>query len=62
MSGCKVKERIKIKVYELKHLRYEGFDDKKSLESMCVINEIKFLFNMLDESDKKEILTKTWLD
>ena len=51
-----VVERIKTQVYKLKH-RIEGFYDK-SLLSACLINEIKYLFSMLDKDLQKEILNK----
>jgi hypothetical protein len=53
--------RIKRRAYELRHLRKEGFLDG-SLNSQCVIQEIKFLFAMLTKSEKEIILTKPWLD
>lgn len=53
--------RIEKKVFELKHMRKEGFRDD-TLDSTCVINEIKFLFKMLNESNQNEILKKDWLD
>jgi len=53
--------RIKTQVYKLKHRRIEGFDDK-SLLSACLINEIKYLFSLLDKDLQKKILNKPWLD
>jgi len=53
--------RIKSQVYKLKHRRMEGFTDK-SLLSSCLINEIKYLFSMLDDGTQMEILNKPWLD
>lgn len=53
--------RIKSQVYKLKHRRVEGFVDK-SLLSACLINEIKYLFSMLDKDLQKEILKQPWLD
>ena len=53
--------RIKSQVYKLKHRRIEGFTDK-SLLSSCLINEIKYLFSMLDDNTQIEILNKPWLD
>ena len=54
-------ERIKSQVYKLKHRRMEGFADKTLLSS-CLINEIKYLFSMLDDDTQVEILNKPWLD
>ena len=56
-----VVERIKTQVFKLKYRRIEGFYDK-SLLSACLINEIKYLFSMLDKDLQKEILNKPWLD
>ena len=53
--------RIKTQVYKLKHRRMEGFRDK-SLLSACLINEIKYLFSLLDSNSQQEILNKPWLD
>jgi len=53
--------RIKTQVFKLKHRRLEGFGDKTLLSS-CLINEIKYLFSLLDTSTQKEILNKPWLD
>tara|TARA_B100001093_G_scaffold273255_1_gene261158 strand:+ start:1169 stop:1369 length:201 start_codon:yes stop_codon:yes gene_type:complete len=53
--------RIKSQVYKLKHRRIEGFTDK-SLLSACLINEIKYLFTMLDKEIQTEILKQPWLD
>lgn len=53
--------RIKDQVYKLKHRRVEGFLDK-SLLSACLINEIKYLFSLLDKDLQREILKKPWLD
>jgi len=53
--------RIKTQVFKLKHRRIEGFLDK-TLLSACLINEIKYLFSMLDKDLQKEILNKPWLD
>ena len=41
--------------------RMEGFRDK-SLLSACLINEIKYLFSLLDSNSQQEILNKPWLD
>jgi len=57
----KVVGRMKSQVYKLKHRRIEGFIDK-SLLSSCLINEIKYLFTMLDETTQRDILNKSWLD
>jgi hypothetical protein len=62
MGNEVVVERIKKRAYELRHKRREGFDDDKHLDSKCIINEIKFLFNMLNENEKDDILNKPWLD
>lgn len=61
MGNNDVADRIKKKAYELRHKRREGFDDTH-LDSKCIINEIKFLFDMLSKSDKNNILNKPWLD
>ena len=53
--------RIKDQVYKLKHRRIEGFLDK-SLISACLINEIKYLFSLLDKALQREILKQQWLD
>lgn len=53
--------RIKTQVFKLKHRRLEGFSDDTLLSS-CLINEIKYLFSLLDTSTQKEILNKPWLD
>tara|TARA_E500000331_G_scaffold267090_1_gene258434 strand:- start:1056 stop:1250 length:195 start_codon:yes stop_codon:yes gene_type:complete len=53
--------RIKSQVYKLKHRRIEGFGDKTLLSS-CLINEIKYLFSLLDTELQKDILNKPWLD
>jgi hypothetical protein len=53
--------RIKSQVYKLKHRRVEGFVDK-SLLSACLINEIKYLFSLLDKDLQQEILKQPWLD
>lgn len=57
----KILDKIEMNSYKLRHLRCEGFSDK-SIDSMCVINEIKYLFGMLDTDLQKEILKKDWLD
>jgi hypothetical protein len=57
----KVVGRMKSQVYKLKHRRIEGFVDN-SLLSSCLINEIKYLFSMMDETTQREILNKSWLD
>lgn len=61
MGNIDVADRIKKRAYELRHKRREGFNDKH-LDSKCIINEIKFLFNMLTPKEKNEILNKPWLD
>ena len=61
MGNNDVITRIRRKAFELRHLRKEGFKDN-SLNSKCIIHEIKFLFNMLNEKEKDEILNKPWLD
>lgn len=53
--------RIKSQVYKLKHRRIEGFDDA-SLLSSCLVNEIKYLFSLLDKDLQLQILNKPWLD
>jgi len=53
--------RIKSQVFKLKHRRLEGFVDNTLLSS-CLINEIKYLFSLLDAPTQKEILNKPWLD
>ena len=61
MGNEVVVTRIKKREYELRHRRREGFDDKH-LESKCIIHEIKFLFQMLTDNEKSDILNKPWLD
>ena len=61
MGNEVVVTRIKKRAYELLHRRREGFDDKH-LESKCIIHEIKFLFQMLTDNEKSDILNKPWLD
>jgi len=61
MGNEVVVTRIKKRAYELRHRRREGFDDKH-LESKCIIHEIKFLFQMLTDNEKSDILNKPWLD
>ena len=61
MEDDEVVARIRQRAYELRHLRKEGFKDS-SLNSKCIIQEIKFLFNMLEEKQKDDILNKPWLD
>tara|TARA_B100002019_G_scaffold98448_1_gene84825 strand:- start:1359 stop:1547 length:189 start_codon:yes stop_codon:yes gene_type:complete len=61
MGNNDVIKRIRRRAFELRHLRKEGFEDS-SLNSKCIIQEIKFLFNMLNEKQKDEILNKPWLD
>jgi len=56
-----VVERIKSQVYKLRYRRSEGFGDK-SLLSSCLINEVKYLFTLLDKETQNDILNKTWLD
>ena len=56
-----VVSRIKSQVYKLKHRRMEGFDDS-SLLSSCLVNEIKYLFSLLDKDVQLKILNKPWLD
>ena len=53
--------RIEKQAYKLRHRRYEGFDDE-SLESKCIVHEIKWLFAMLSPESQSEILDKPWLD
>jgi len=61
MGNEVVVTRIKKRAYELRHRRREGFDDKH-LDSKCIIHEIKFLFLMLSETEKSDILNQPWLD
>ena len=61
MGNEVVVTRIKKRAYELRHRRREGFDDKH-LDSKCIIHEIKFLFMMLSDIEKSDILNKPWLD
>ena len=56
-----VVERIKKRAYQLRHRRKEGFEDSH-LDSRCIINEIKFLFTLLNDTQKDDILNKPWLD
>ena len=53
--------RIEQQAYKLRHRRQEGFSDT-SLESDCIVNEIKYLFRMLDSNSQKGILNQPWLD
>ena len=53
--------RIEQQAYKLRHRRQEGFEDD-SLESNCIVHEIKYLFDMLDPQSQSEILDKPWLD
>jgi len=61
MGNEVVIDRIKKKAYELRHRRREGFNDQH-IDSKCIINEIKFLFEMLTTKEKDDILNKPWLD
>ena len=61
MGSDEVVLRIRQRAYELRHLRKEGFKDS-SLNSKCIIQEIKFLFNMLETKEQDTILNKPWLD
>ncbi len=61
MGNDEVITRIRMRAYELRHLRKEGFKDS-SLNSQCIIQEIKFLFNMLETKEQDTILNKPWLD
>ena len=61
MNSDNIVSRIKNQVFKLRHRRIEGFLDN-SLLSSCLINEIKYLFSMLDKNSQKEILKKPWLD
>tara|TARA_B110000305_G_C19423401_1_gene632173 strand:+ start:285 stop:470 length:186 start_codon:yes stop_codon:yes gene_type:complete len=61
MGNEVVVTRIKKRAYELRHRRREGFDDKQ-LDSKCIIHEIKFLFLMLSDNEKSDILNQPWLD
>ena len=54
-------KRIEQQAYKLRHRRQEGFKDN-SLESDCIVNEIKYLFRMLDSDSQKGILNQPWLD
>ena len=60
-SKVEVMKRIESLVYKLKHRRVEGFDDK-TLLSDVLINEVKYLFSMLDKDSQTEVLKKPWLD
>ena len=53
--------RIENRAYKLRHRRHEGFNDE-SLLSECIVNEIKWLFKLLDKKTQKDILNKSWLD
>tara|TARA_B100000242_G_C42607462_1_gene286692 strand:- start:120 stop:308 length:189 start_codon:yes stop_codon:yes gene_type:complete len=61
MGNELVVKRIKKRAYELRHRRKEGFEDSH-LDSKCIIHEIKFLFTLLNEKEKDDILNKPWLD
>lgn len=54
--------RIQKRSYELRHLRKEGFKDDSCLDSIVIVNEIKFLFNKLNNREQSDILNKPWLD
>ena len=60
-SKVEVMRRIESLVYNLKHRRTEGFDDKTILYDV-LINEVKYLFSMLDKDSQTEVLKKPWLD
>ena len=60
-SKIDVINRIEGRAYKLRHRRQEGFDDN-SLLSECIVNEIKWLFKMLDKQTQKDVLNKPWLD
>lgn len=53
--------RIEQQAYKLRHRRHEGFSDE-TLESDCIVHEIKYLFRMLDSESQKQILDQPWLD
>lgn len=61
MGNELVVKRIKKRAYELRHRRKEGFEDSH-LDSKCIIHEIKFLFTLLNDKEKDDILNKPWLD
>jgi len=61
MGNELIVKRIKKRAYELRHRRKEGFEDSH-LDSKCIIHEIKFLFTLLNEKEKDDILNKPWLD
>ena len=54
-------DRMEDRAYRLRHRRSEGFDDE-SLVSECIIQEIKYLFRMLDKKTQTDVLNKPWLD
>lgn len=56
-----ISDKIEYNSYKLRYRRREGFSDK-TLDSLCIINEIKYLFNMLSDELKNEVLNKPWLD
>ena len=60
-NKIEVVDRIESCVYKLKYRRSEGFGDK-TLVSDVLINEVKYLFSMLDKVTQTEILRKPWLD
>tara|TARA_A100001037_G_scaffold160116_1_gene144291 strand:- start:20794 stop:20991 length:198 start_codon:yes stop_codon:yes gene_type:complete len=60
-NETEITDRMESIAYKLRHRRKEGFKDT-TLESLCHIQEIKYLFNMLSKDLQTEILGKPWLD
>ena len=60
-SETEVLTRIRDKAYKLKYRRREGFDDN-SLESLCIVNEIRYLYGLLSTKLQSELLDMPWLD
>jgi hypothetical protein len=60
-SETEVLLRIRKGAYKLKYRRREGFDDN-SLESMCIVNEIRYLYGLLSKKLQSDLLDMTWLD
>ena len=61
MENAVIVDRLKRRALELRYMRREGFEDTH-IDSKCIIHEIKFLFNMLTDNEKDDILNKPWLD
>ena len=60
-SETEVLLRIRKGAYKLKYRRREGFDDD-SLDSLCVVNEIRYLYGLLSTELQSQLLDMPWLD